>query len=119
MSQGNNERVPSFATRLVGGDPQPNSAPVPREDDGPRGPTTPQGSPLSGVRKPIHDSIQYLYGTPGILSPQLMIAAQMVVSKNEKTSDWVRMKVTVTMLEGMAKLKHQITQLMGALTQTG
>ena len=31
---------------LAGGDTEPNSAPVPQEDDGPRGPTTPQRLPL-------------------------------------------------------------------------
>ena len=50
-----------------------------------------------------------------------MIASKMVESENEETWDWARMRATVTTkpVEGIAELKHQITQLITALTQTG
>ena len=44
VSQGNNEKFPSFATRLEG--PKPNPVPMPREDDRSGGQTVPQGLPL-------------------------------------------------------------------------
>ena len=73
------------------------------------------------VRKLIHDPVWYLYSTPGISYFQLMIAAQKVESRSEETWDWVvaRAVVTTNPVEGMAKLKQQIFQLMAALTQTG
>ena len=54
----------------------------------------------------------YLYSTPSIPYSQLLIAAW---------KDWVRARAALTTkpVEGTAKLKHQITQLMAALTQTG
>ena len=50
-----------------------------------------------------------------------MIAAQMAESENEETWDQNRVRATVTTnpVERMAELKHQITQLMAALTQPG
>ena len=48
-----------------------------------------------------------------------MIAAQKAESKNEETQDSVRVRAAVTTkpVEGLAELKHQITQLMAGLTQ--
>ena len=50
-----------------------------------------------------------------------MIAAQKVGSENEETWDqiWVRATVTTKPVERTAELKHQITQIMAARTQTG
>ena len=61
-----------------------------------------------GVRKHIHDSIWYLYRTPGISYSQLMTAAKKAESKNEETWDWVRSRATVTIeaVGGMAKLNR-------------
>ena len=36
----------SLICHQAGGDPQPNTAPTPREDEGSQGPTAPQGFPL-------------------------------------------------------------------------
>ena len=69
-----------------------------------------------GVRKHTHNSIWYLYGTPGMSYSQLMLAALKAESKNKETWDRVRDKVTVTtkLLEGAVKLKQQFAKLMAA-----
>ena len=71
-----------------------------------------------GVRKHIHNSVQYLCNTPGISHTQLMIAAPEVENKNEETQDRIRARTTLTTkpVEEMAELKHQIAQLMPSLT---
>ena len=50
-----------------------------------------------------------------------MIAAWKVESKNEETWDQIRTRAMVTTkpVEGVAKLKQLITQLMATLTKTG
>ena len=50
-----------------------------------------------------------------------MVATWKAKSKIEETQDWLRTKATVATqpVEGMAKLKQQITQLMAILTQLG
>ena len=49
-----------------------------------------------------------------------MIVAQKAESENEEIWNWVRVRAAVTTkpVDGMAELKHQISQLMAALTQT-
>ena len=74
-----------------------------------------------GVRKTSHNSIWYLYSTPGVLYLQLMVAAHKAESENKETWDQVRTKAALTtkLVEGAAKLKWQIAQLMAALTMVG
>ena len=48
-----------------------------------------------GVCKHIHDSVWYLYSTPGTSYSQLMVATQKAKSGNEETWDKVRARATV------------------------
>ena len=75
---------------------------------------------IHGVCKHIHDSVQYLYSTPGTSYSQLMVVAQKVESKNEETQekDRPRAMVTTDPGEGMAELGQQIAKLMAYLIHT-
>ena len=118
VSQGNNEKFPSFATRLEGSLNQIQLQ-CPRKNYGSGGPTAPAPLPFPWVKKYTHNSIWYLYGIPGMSYSQVMVAAHKAESKNKETWDRVRAKVTVTtkLVEGAAKLKQQFAKLMAALTQ--
>ena len=118
--QGNNEKVPSFAMRLEGTANQIQLQ-CPRSMMDLEAQQHLRDCLFHGVRKNIHGSIQYLYSTCGISYSQLMIAAQKAESENEETWDWVRVRAVITTepVEGTAVLKHQIAQLIVALTQTG
>ena len=117
VSQGNNKKVPSFAMRLEGTLNQIQLQCPGRMMDL-EAQQCLRDCLFDGVRKHMHDSIQYLYNTLGKSYSQLMIAAWKVESENEETQDGVRMRAVVTTVKGTAELKHQITQLMVALTQT-
>ena len=102
-------------------DPQPNSAPLPMEDDRLRVPTAPQGLPL-----PWGEETYPWLCLVTIQHPQhIIFPADDRCPKSGEwkwgSQDWERVRAAVTTkpVEGMAKLKHQITQLMAVLTQTG
>ena len=107
VSQGNNDGVPSFATRMEGILNQIQLQCPGRMMDL-EAKQHLRDCLFHGVRRHIHDSIWYLYSTPGVLYLQLMMVAQKAESENEETWDWVRTKPTVA--------KQQIAQLMAALT---
>ena len=76
---------------------------------------------FNGVHTHIHESVWYLYSTPGTSYWQLMVAARKVESKNEETIERVSARVIVTTdpREGTARLGQQIAKLMATMTQTG
>ena len=120
VAQGNNEKVPSFVTWLEGTLNWIQLQCL-------RGMTDLQVQHhlkdclFHGIHKAIHDSVWYLYSTPGTSYSQLMVAARKAVSENEETQERVRARAMMTtdLGEGMAKLGWQIAKLMAELTQTG
>ena len=119
VSQSNNEKVPSFTMRLEGTLNQIHLQCPGRMTDL-EAQQHLQDHLFHGMRKHICDSVWYLYSTHSMSYSQLKIPAQKVECKKEETQDWARARTVVTTkpVKGMAKLKHQISQLMAALTQT-
>ena len=118
ITHGNNEKVPSFATRLEG---TLNQIQLQCH----RWMTAMEVQQhlkdylFHGVHKHIHDSISYLYSAPDTSYSQLLVTTRMVESENEETQEKVRAAVTSNLGEGMAELSQQIAKFMVALTQTG
>ena len=71
--------------------------------------------------KHICDSFWYLYSTPRTSYPQVMVTTCKLESKNEEILDKVRVRAVVTIEpgEGMAELGLQIAKLMAVLTKAG
>ena len=88
VSQGNNEKVPSFASRLEGTLHQILLQCPGRMTDL-EAQQHFRDCLFHGVRKPIHDYIWYLYSIPGVLYSQLMVAAWKTKSENDETQDQV------------------------------
>ena len=86
VSQGNNEKVPSFAKRLKV-NPKPNPAPIPRKIMDLEAQQHLPDCLFHEVRKHICDSIQYVYSTPCMMYLQLMVAAHKAESENEVAQD--------------------------------
>ena len=118
VSQGNNEKVPSFATRLEGTLNQIQFQ-CPRRMVDIEAQQLLMDCLFCRVRKHICNSIWYLYNAPGVSYLQLMVATQKAESENEETQDQVNTKATIAIepVEGDTKLNQQIAQLMAALTQ--
>ena len=49
-----------------------------------------------GVCKHIHNSVQYLYSTPGTMYSQLMVTTQKVEGKSEETQERERARAAMT-----------------------
>ena len=112
VTQGNHEKVPSFATRLEGTFNQ----------------TQLKCSRWIAVHEvPWHlkdhlfheDSIRYLYSNPAATYSELLVAAQKAESETEEAQDKVRAKsaVIAESVDGCPELSNQITRLMAALTR--
>ena len=118
VTQGNNERVPSFATRLEG---TLNHIWL-------RCPWRIVDHEVAChlkdwlfhmVHKHIWDSIRYLHGNPKTMYSQLMVTARKADSRNvdakEKVKAWSSMATEVS--DGWKELGNQIGQLMAALNR--
>ena len=119
VTQGNNEKVPSFAMRLEGTlnqiqlqCPGRMMAMVVQQHL--------KDCLFHGVCKHFCDSVWYLYTAPSTSYSQLMVGSQKAESRNEETQKKVRARAAVTtnLGEGTAELSQQIAKLMATLTQT-
>ena len=95
VSQGSYEKVPFFATRLEGTLNQIQLQ-WPRRMTDLKAQQHLKDNLFHGVWKHIHDSVWYLYSTPGTSYSQLMVAAQKAESKSEETWERVRARAVVT-----------------------
>ena len=121
VTQGNNEKVTSFATRLEGTQNQIQlqcpgrmmAVEVQQE-------VHLKDHLFHEVYKHIQDSVWYLYSASDISYSQLMVATRKVESENEETWGKVRARAVVTSNpeEGTAEPSQQIAKLMPTLTQT-
>ena len=120
VTQGNNDKVPSFATRLEGTLNQIRLQCPSRMTDFEVQHHL-KDHLFHGVHKHIYDSTWYLYSTPGTSYLQLMVAAHKAESENEEIWDKVRARAAVVTDsgEGMAELGQQIAKLMATLTKVG
>ena len=99
FTQGNNEKVPSFATRLEGTLNQIQLQCPGRVMDL-KVQQHLKDCLFHGVCKHICDSVQYLYSTLCASYSQLIVTTQKVESENEETQEKVRARVTVTTILG-------------------
>ena len=120
VTQGNHEKVPSFATRLEGTLNQIRLLCPGRVTDLEVWQYL-KDYLFHGVHKHIIDSIKYLYSNPWTSYSQLMVATHKVEFEYEKVSDKIRARAAMTTDpgEGTMELGHQITTLMATLTRAG
>ena len=120
VTQGNNEKVPSFTMRLEGTLNQIRLQCPSRMMDLEVQQHL-KDCLFHGVCKHISDSIWYLYGTPRTTYSQLMVTTHKAESENEEIWDKVRAMAVVTtnLGEEMAELREQIAKLMATLTKAG
>ena len=120
VTQGNHEKVPSFATKLEGILNQ-----IKQQCPGRMTDLEVQqhlkDCLFHGACKHIWDFIRYLYNTPGTSYLQLMVATWKAESKNEEIWDKVRARAAVTTDSGESttELGQQIAKLMAGLTRAG
>ena len=118
VTQGNHEKVPSFATRLEG---TLNKIWIkcPRQIADCKVSWHLKDHLFHGVCKHIRDSIRYLYTSPETTYLQLMVAACIAESEREEAKDKVRARsaVTTEVVDGLKELSNQITKLMAALAR--
>ena len=119
VTQGNNEKVLSFATRLEETQKQiqlqcPSRRPAMEAEQHLK------DCLFHGVHEHICNPVQYLYSAPDTSYSQFMAVARKAESKNEETQEKVRARYAVTsnLGDGMAELSQQISKLMTTLTQT-
>ena len=120
VTQGNHEKVPSFATRLEGTLNQIRLQCLRRMTDLEVQQHL-KDHLFHRVHKHISDSIRYLYSTPWTSYSQLMVAAQKAESENEGIQDKVKARAAVATNSGeeATELEQQIAKLMATLTKAG
>ena len=120
VNQGNNENVPSFATRLEGTLNQIRLQ-CPRRMMDLEIQQHLKDCLFHGVQRHICNSIQYLYSTHRTSYSPLMVTTCKAESENEEIWDKVRATAVVAtgLGEWMAELGQQISRLMAALTKAG
>ena len=120
VTQGNHEKVPSFATRLQGTFNQIRLQFPGRAKDLEVQQHL-KDNLFHGVHKHIRDSIRYLYSNPRTIYSQLMIAAHKTKSENEEACDKVRARSAMATdpVEGIVELELHIAKLMATLTRAG
>ena len=118
VTQGNNEKVPSFATRLEGilnqiwlkcpGRIADHEVTCHFKDQ-----------LFHRVHKHIRDSIRYFHGNPKTTYSQLMVAARKAESKNEDIKEKVKAQslAATEVSDGSKELGNQIAWLMAALNR--
>ena len=117
VMQGNNEKVPSFATRLEGTLNQIQLQ-CPNQITDCEVPWHLKEWLFHGVCKHVRDSIRYLYGNPATTYPKLVVAACRVESEMQETRERVKVRsATSTEVTTSSKeLGDQIARLMATLT---
>ena len=120
VTQGNNEKVPSYVTRMEGILNQIRLQCPSRMTD--LEVQQHLKDCLShGIHKHICDSFMYLYSTPENSYFKLMVVTYKAESESEEIKDKVRARAAVTTDsgEGTAELGQQIAKLMATLTKVG
>ena len=118
VTQGNHEKVPSFATRLEGTLNQIQLK-CPRWIADCEVSWHLKDHLFHRVHKHIRDSIRYLYSNPETTYSQLMVMAYKAESEMEEAKDKVRARsaVTTEVIDRSKELSNQIAKLMSALTR--
>ena len=119
VTQGNNEKVPSFVMRLEWTLNQIQLQ-CPRRIMDLEAQQPLKDHLFHGVYKHICDSVLYLYSTLCASYSQVMVATQKAESENEEIWEKVRARAMVTTDSGeeTAELEQHITKLMATLIQT-
>ena len=113
VTQGNHEKVPSFATRLEEYF-KSDSAQVPQKDSRLWGGMSPQRPDYSTVvHKHIRDSIRYLHSNPKTTYCQLMVAARKDESEMEDAKEKVKSHGHPLPLKWQMAQKSCMTKLLG------
>ena len=120
VTQGNHEKVPSFATRLEGTLNQIRLQ-FPRRITGWEVQQHLKDCLFHGVHKHIRYSIRYLCSNLRTTYSQLMITAHKAKSEKEEAHDKVRARSAMTTepVEGAMELGNQIAKLIATLTRAG
>ena len=116
ITQGGNEKVPSFMTRLEGTLNQIRIR-CPRRIAHHEVPWHLKEQLFHGVKKLVRDSIWYLYGNPQTTYSELVVAAKRAESKMEETKVKARSAAATEVPSSSKDLGDQIAQLMAALTR--
>ena len=118
VTQGNNEKVPSFATRLEDTLNQIQLK-CPGIIADCKVACHLKDQLFHRVHKHIPDSIRYLHGNPKTMYSQLMVAARKVESKNEDAKEKVKARswAATEVSDGSKELGNQIAWLMAALNR--
>ena len=118
VTQGNHEKVPTFATRFEGTLNQIRLK-CPRQIADHKVTWHLKDRLFHGVHKNIRDSIRYLHNNPETTYLQLMVAAHKAESKMEEAKDKVgaRSATATEAVDGSTELGNQVARLMAALTR--
>ena len=118
VTQGNHEKMPSFAMRLEGTLNQ-NRLKCPRGIADCKVTWHLKDQLFQGVCKNIRDSIRYLPSNPETTYSQLVVAAHKVESETEEAKDKVRARSAAApeVVDGSKELGNQIGRLMATLTR--
>ena len=118
MTQGNNKKVPPFATRLEGNLNQIRLR-CPGQITDHEVPWHLKEQLFHRVCKYVKDSIRYLYGNSKTTYSELVIAACQAESKMEETKERVKVRsaASTEVATGSRDLGDQIARLMAALTR--
>ena len=119
VTQGNHEKVPSFATRLEGTLNQ-IWLKCPERIVDHEVACHLKDQLFHGVHKHIRDSIRYLHGNPKTTYSQLMVAARKAESETEDAKEKVRAwsSTATEVSDGSKELGDQIARLMATLNRT-
>ena len=118
VTQGNHEKVPSFATRLEG-TLNEIQLKCPRRIVEGKVACYLKDWLFHGAHKYIRDSIRYLHSNPETTYSQLMVAARRAESETEDAIEKVRAwsSTTTEVTDGSKELGDQVARLMAALTR--
>ena len=118
ITQGNNEKVPSFAMRLEGTLIQIRLK-CPRQITDHEVPWHLKEWLFHWVQKYVRDSIGYLYGNSETTYSELVITVHQVGSEMEETKERVKVRsaASIEVASGSKELGDQIARLMAALTR--
>ena len=118
ITQGNNEKVPSFTMRLEGTLNQIRLR-CPGQITDHKVPWHLKEQLFHRVQKHVRDSIRYLYGNSETTYSELVVTAHRVESKMEETKETVKARsgAATEVTSGSKELGDQISRLMAALTR--
>ena len=112
----NNEKVPSFVTKLEGTLNQIQIQCPSRIADH-EVPGHLKDRLFHGVKKHVRDSMRYLYSNPQTTYSELVVTARRAESKMEETKVKARSAAATEVPSGLKELGDQIVRLMAALTR--